>query len=57
MLTRRSRESSAGGRYGGSGDLSRKADARTEKYKMTFPTISRLSLLTGMIKSDLTVCK
>jgi len=47
---------SAGGKYGGSGALNRKADANVEKYKMMFPTISRRSLLTGKMKSRRTLC-
>ena len=52
--TKRSRASSAGGRYGGKGAFKRNADAKTEKYSMMLPAISRRSLLTGRMKSLLT---
>ena len=55
-LTRRSRASSAGGRYGGSGDFRANAADKVEKYRMMLPTISRRSLLTGSMKSRRTVC-
>ena len=54
--TRRCLATSAGGRYGGSGDFSLNAEARTEKYKITFPTISRRGTLVGLMKSRRTVC-
>jgi len=47
---------SAGGKYGGSGAFRRNADASVEKYNMMFPTISRRSLFTGMMKSRRTLC-
>jgi hypothetical protein len=46
---------SAGGKYGGNGAFRRNADANVEKYNMMLPTISRRSLLTGMMKSRRTV--
>ena len=55
-LTRRNLASSAGGRYGGSGDFRANAADKVEKYKMMLPTISRRSLLTGSMKSRRTVC-
>lgn len=54
-LTRRCRATSAGGKYGARGDFNLNAAARVEKYRMTFPTISRLSLFTGRINSLRTV--
>lgn len=54
MLTSRCRDFSAGGRYGGNGVFNLKAAERTEKYSITFPTISRRSELTGITKSCLT---
>src|SRR5260370_42069483 len=55
--TNRRRDSSAGGRYGGRGALSRNAAANVEKPRIMFPTISRRSLFTGTIKSCRTLCK
>jgi len=55
--TNRRRDSSAGGRYGGRGALSRNPAANVEKPRIMFPTISRRSLFTGTIKSCRTLCK
>ena len=56
-LTNRRRDSSAGGKYGGRGALSRNAAANVEKPRIMFPTIARRSLFTGTIKSCRTLCK